>query len=456
MNFPKHIFKAYDIRGLYPEELTEDLAYKIGRAYGQIRQKELGRDDAVVVVGRDMRLSSPDLAKAVIEGLTDQGIDVIDIGLASTPTFYFAVSFYGYDGGLQVSASHNSKEYNGIKIVRDKAMPFGKGTGMEELCELVENGDFSEKKIKEQVIKKEGVIDAQVDFELNYASLKEIGKFKIVIDTANSMGAQYLEKLFENLPQIELVKMNWELDGTFPSHLADPFVKENVIDLEKRVVEEGADLGIATDGDGDRIFFIDNEGNMVDPAILRGIMAKIFLQIYPKATICYDIRPGKITRDMIVENGGTPVVTRVGHSLIKQKMVETGAVFGGESSGHFFVKFDHGIYEAPMVVTLKLLQELTKEKKSFVEYVTPFKKYFHSGEHNFKVDDKIGVLQKLKEKYSDAEEIDELDGLSFIYSNYWFNVRASNTESLLRLNLEADSKDLMESKLEEVKNIITN
>jgi len=453
MNFPKHIFKAYDIRGLYPEELTEELAYKIGRAYGQIRQKELGCDDTVVVVGRDMRLSSPDLAKAVIEGLIDQGVDVIDIGLASTPTFYFAVSFYGYDGGLQISASHNPKEYNGVKIVRASASPFGKGTGMEELSDLVQNGDFSEKKTKEQVVKKDGVVDAQVDLELKFAGTKEIGKFKIVVDTANSMGAPYLEKLFDKLPQIELVKMNWELDGTFPSHLADPFVEENVADLKKKVIEEKADLGIATDGDGDRIFFIDNEGKMVDPAIVRGIMAKIFLQIYPKATICYDIRPGKITRDMILENGGTPVVTRVGHSFIKQKMVETSAVFGGESSGHFFAKFDHGIYEAPMVVTLKLLQELTKEKQSLVEYIKPFKKYFHSGEHNFKVEDKEGMLQTLKERYSNAE-INDLDGLSFTYPDYWFNVRASNTESLLRLNLEAKTEELMVSKLEEVKNVI--
>lgn len=454
------IFKAYDIRGIYGSELTEATAYKVARAFVVLRCQETKKDGLKIVVGRDMRLSSPELHEAVVKGLCDQGADVVDIGLVSAPTFYFAVCHLGADGGLMVSASHNPKEYNGIKITRENAKPFGKGSGMEELRALVEKGEpayrtgrFFESVKKGTAIMREGILDEQVKYEEQGVDLKIISKFKIVVDPANAMGAQYLEKLFADLPQVELIKMNFELDGTFPAHQADPFQEENIADLKKRVLAEKADLGIATDGDGDRIFFIDNEGELLEPAILRGIMAKLFLRDNSGATICYDIRPGKITEDMILENGGVPSVTRVGHSLIKKQMLEVGAVFGGESSGHFFVKFPHGVYEAPMLVTLKLLLELSETGETLADYARPLRKYFHSGEINFKVGDKESTLKRLREKYANAE-LDELDGLSFTYPDYWFNVRASNTESLLRLNLEAWSKELMEQKTKEVSDLI--
>lgn len=448
-----NIFKAYDVRGIYGSELTEDLAYKISRAYAVLRQKELGRTNLTIIVGRDMRLSSPSLSEAVIRGLIEQGANVIEIGLASTPTFYFAVCHLKADGGMIVSASHNPKEYNGIKITRENAKPLGAGSGMEELKLLVEEGAWPEPTRMGEVTQHAGVIHEQVKYEEQGIDLSKIKKFKIVADTANAMGADYLERLFADLPQVDLVKMNFEFDGTFPVHEADPFREENVSDLKKRVVAEKADLGIATDGDGDRIFFVDNNGEMVEPAILRGILAKIFLRDYPGATICYDIRPGKITEDMILENGGVPSVTRVGHSLIKKQMIETGAVFGGESSGHFFVKFPHGVYEAPMVVILKLLLELSENNIGLSNYVRPFKKYFHSGEINFKGADKEKVFAVLKEKYSDAQ-ISDLDGLTFTYPDFWFNVRGSNTEALVRLNLEARNEKIMKEKTNEISNII--
>lgn len=448
-----NIFKAYDIRGIYGTELTEDIAYKTARAYAVMRQKELQKEKISIVVGRDMRLSSPSLSEAVMRGLTDQGADVIDIGLASTPTFYFAVCELKADGGMIVSASHNPKEYNGIKITRANAVPFGAGTGMEELQASVENFTAIEPSAKGDLKKYEGITAEQVKYEEQGIDLSQIKKIKIVADTANAMGADYLEKLFADLPQVELVKMNFELDGTFPAHQADPFQEENTADLKKKVLAEKADLGIATDGDGDRIFFIDNEGHMLEPAILRGIMAKIFLRDNPGATICYDIRPGKITEDMIRENGGIPSVTRVGHSLIKKQMLQTGAVFGGESSGHFFVKFPHGVYEAPMVVIMKLLMELSEANLSLADYARPLKKYFHSGEINFKGADKEKVFVRLKEKYPDAK-VNDLDGLTFTYPDFWFNVRGSNTESLVRLNLEAQSEKIMKEKTNEVSNMI--
>ncbi len=448
------IYKAYDIRGIYPDELNEELAKKIAQAFAVMRKKELNKEQITLVVGADMRLSSPSLKKQVIEGLFESGVRVIDIDLVSTPTFYFAVSYFGYDGGLMVSASHNPAQYNGIKLVREGAKPFGQGNGMEELQKIVEQNEFVISENKGNIISKEEMLFTQTKEEEKFADLKKIKSMKIVADAANAMGAQYLSELFADLPQIELIKMNFDLDGTFPSHEADPFKDENIADLKKCVLQEKADLGIATDGDGDRIFFIDNKGELVEPSIIRGIMAELFLRDNPGSTICYDIRPGKITRDMIEQNGGVPSVTRVGHSLIKKQMLETGAVFGGESSGHFFVKFPYGVFEAPMVVTLKLLQELSEKNISLADYTEPLKKYFHSGEINFKVADKNVVMQKLKEKFADAE-ISDLDGLTFEYPDFWFNVRASNTESLLRLNLEGIDNKIVEEKTAKISEIIS-
>lgn len=453
MSFSEHIFKAYDIRGLHPQELNEELAYKIGRAFARLRQKEAGKDKIKIVVGRDMRLSSPALFTEVKRGLLEQGADVVDIGLSSTPTFYFAVSYYGYDGGMLVSASHNPKEYNGVKIVRSGAAPFGRGTGMEELRDLVKSDRFvfnGEAGIEE---KKENIVDEEVKLCEAFADLKKIRSMKIALDTANAMGIIYLDRMFRDLPQIKLVKINSKLDGTFPAHQADPLQEKNMGDLKKLVLAESADLGIATDGDGDRIFFVDNEGKRIKPEIMRGIIAQTFLRDNPGAVICYDIRPGKITEDMILAAGGKPLVTMVGHSLIKKQMLETGAIFGGESSGHFFVKFPHGVYEAPVIAALRFLQELSASGLSSAEFVKPLDKYFHSGEINFTVKDKDGVLRRLKEKYVDAE-INYLDGLTFTYPDFWFNVRASNTEPLLRLNLEAMADKLMKEKIIEIREII--
>ena len=422
--FPTHIFKAYDIRGVYPTELNEDLAYRVGRSFTFLRQKELGRSNVKLVAGHDMRLSSPSLFLALKNGIIDQGGDVVDVGLCSTPTFYFATAYFQYDGGVLVTASHNPKEYNGIKLVREAAKPVGKGIGMEELRALVEEDNLPVVEQKGVVTPHEHIGLEEVETAKKWGELEKIKPFKIVLDTANSMGITYLEPLFAALPQVKLIKINSELDGSFPSHQPDPFQEENTRELRARVVAEGADLGIATDGDGDRIFFVDDKGALVEPALVRGIMAKIFLRSNPGAVICYDIRPGKITEDMILENGGKPSVTKVGHSLIKEQMLKTGAIFGGESSGHFFVRFPFGTFEAPLVVVI-----------------------------NYQAQDKDKVFAQLKERYHDAQ-INDLDGLTFAYDDWWFNVRGSNTEPLLRLNLEAKTKEIMQQKVQEVSGVI--
>jgi phosphomannomutase len=447
------IFKAYDIRGVYPSELDEAAAENIARAFAAMRQQETGKQDVTILVGRDMRVSSPALTAAVIRGLTQQGADVVDIGLASTPTYYFGVAFFGYDGGMQISASHNPAQYNGLKIVRDQAKPVGNGTGMEELKAMVMDQKIPAPTRTGTVSERTDTLAEQLKEEMRHGDPGAVKPMVIVADAANAMGSQYLDQLFSQLPQVTVHRLFWDLDGTFPNHEADPFKAENITALQAAVRDKHADLGIATDGDGDRIFFVDNTGELIDPAIVRGILAQVFLAEKPGAKICYDIRPGRITRDMIEQAGGVPVVTKVGHSLIKAQALVEGAYFAGESSGHFFLNLPYGCFEMPMIMALKLLTAFSKSGQTVEEFVRPLRKYFHSGEINSKVADVPTVLEQIKEKYADGQ-VNLLDGVSVEYPDWWFNVRGSNTEPLIRLNLEARTQELMEQKRDEVLAVI--
>ncbi len=452
MAFPTQIYKAYDIRGVYGEELTEDIAYRTGKAFAEFIKKDQNKANPTVVVGYDMRGSSPSLTKEIVKGITEQGVNIVNIGLASTPTFYYAVAKYSYDGGLQISASHNPAKYNGFKMTRDRAKAISGESGIKEISDMAEKNEFKPADDKGKISERKDILNNQIEESLKIIDIKDIKPFKVVIDTANGMGAMMMEELFKKLP-CELVKINWELDGNFPNHEADPLKDENNKQLQEKVLAEKADLGIALDGDGDRIFFIDNTGKTIEPAIIRGILSKIYLAIYPGATICYDVRPGKITEDMILQYGGKPVVTKVGHSLIKEKAIEVGAVFAGESSGHFFVKHDYGIFEEPTELTLRLLLEWSSSNQTIAEQIKPLEKYWHSGEINFAVEDKQKVFDNLREKYGDNLKYD-FDGVSFEFDDYWFNVRPSNTENKVRLNLEARSESVMEEKTVEIKEII--
>ena len=453
MEVNAQIFKAYDIRGIYQQDFDEDLAYKLGKAYVKLRQQELGRESITVVSARDMRLSSESLQASVIKGMVEAGAQVVNINLASTPTFYFAVANYGYDGGIQVSASHNPAKYNGFKMVRERALPIGEGNGMEEIKALVLGADLPAAGLAGSVTDKAGVIADQVAHDLEHVDLALIKPMTIVIDTANAMGATFFDELFAKLPQIKLIKMNWQLDGTFPAHEADPFKHENMVSLCERVIAEKADLGISTDGDADRIFFVTEGGEAVEAGITRAILCQIFLAEKPGAKIAYDIRPGRITPDTIISHGGTLIITRVGHSLIKAQAIAAGAYFAGESSGHFFLNMDEGCYEVPMIVALKIMSELSKSGQTFSEYIKPYQKYFHSGEINSKVIDPKAKIEEIRSKFADGTQ-SALDGITVEYDDYWFNVRASNTEPLLRLNLEATTKEKMEEKRDELLELI--
>lgn len=448
------IFKAYDIRGIYGQDLDEETAYLLGHAYVAMRrEKDKITKPLHIVVGRDMRLSSPSLHESLIKGLIEAGVNVIDIGLISTPSFYFAVANYNYDGGIIVSASHNPSEYNGFKITREKAIPVSGETGINYLRDKVISGKFKPAEKPGTVNLNKNVLEDQIVHDLKFGNLQKIKPLRVVVDVANSMGSQYIESIFKKLP-CELIKMNFELDGNFPAHEADPLKEKNMQDLQACVLKEKADLGIATDGDGDRIFFVDNKGKTIEQSIIRGILAKAFLRDKPGSKIAYDIRPGKITRDLIEENGGVPIVTRVGHSLIKEQALKEGAYFAGESSGHFFLNLDMGCFEMPVIMILKLLEEFSEANQTIADYIKPYQKYFHSGEINSSVEKKYEEIFKLiEEKYSDAK-ISKLDGITVEYPDFWFNVRGSNTEPKLRLNLEAVDQKIMEEKRDEVLEII--
>lgn len=455
MNIDASIFKSYDIRGLYPSQLNENLAYKISLAYSEIIKRENPNIDNInIVVGNDMRLSSPSLKTQIIKGLTESGINVIDIGLATTPTFYFAVSYYGYLGGIQVSASHNPKEYNGFKLVRNGAVPLSGEHGIYEIRDIVIADNFSKTTKIGSVTEKSGIVEEEVktqikDLKINIDNIK---KFKVVVDTANAMAVLDIKAMFKTI-NCDLILLNENLDGNFPSHQPDPLKDENLKILKDSVVKNNADIGIGPDGDGDRYFFIDEKGEIIRQEILRGIMAQIALKENPGSTVCYDIRPGKITKDMIEQAGGIASVTKVGHSLIKEQMLKENAVFGGESSGHYFYKFNYGTFEAPIVLVLKFLEYISNKSVPLSKIIAPYKIYFHSGEINEKVNDSNLIIEKIKQKYSDAKQ-SFLDGVTVEYPDFWFNVRSSNTESLLRLNLEAKTKELMEEKRDDVLKIM--
>jgi phosphomannomutase len=455
MQIPHHVFKAYDIRGLVDTEITPLFAYNLGKAFATFLREEEGKADPVVTVGRDMRESSFELQRMLMEGLVLGGCKVLDIGLISTPAFYFAVSHLKADGGIMVSASHNPAKYNGFKITREKAIAISGETGIKEMGRMMERETFDRPPSPGDIEEIKDIPAQHAAAEIAFANVHRLPRFKIVADSANGMGAQYLDETFKKI-DMDVTRMFWDFDGRFPNHEADPFKLENTVALRAKVVELGADIGIATDGDGDRIFFIDDKGEMVEPAILRGIVAQAMLRRFPGATICYDIRPGRITEDLILESGGRPVVTRVGHALIKEKMREVNAVFAGESSGHFYMKMPEGSYEAPIATMLILLSEMMRaEGKKLSDIVAPLKKYSHSGEINYHVEDKTECIDRIKEYFHDGDQM-ELDGLTVTYPDFWFNVRASNTEPVLRMNLEAKDEETMVKRRDEVAKIIEN
>jgi len=452
MNFPKHIFKAYDIRGLVEEDLSEQLSYRLGRAFVEFLRDEGTFDEGKsIVVGRDMRDSSPSFQNEVIRGMIDEGASVVDIGLTSTPVFNFACAdFDEYIGGIMVTASHNPSEYNGFKITKGDGLPVGKGSGMERLRDLVIEGEFIEKKKRGAVISRD-VRDHYIEKIFSLVSAENIKPLKLVIDGGNGMGKVTIPRVLENLP-VEVTYMYMEPDGNFPNHEANPLKEETLKDLQAKVIEVGADFGFALDGDADRIGLVDEKGEIVSPSEVGALIGLEMLDKNPNMHMLYDLRSSKIVPQVWKEKGASTEFCMVGHALIKKMMRETNAGFGSELSQHLYFKDMHYL-ESTDLCLLLILDILSREGKKLSELREPLQgKYFHSGEQNFKVADPDFLLTDIKDKYAKAAiTSSDLDGLYMEFDWGFFSLRKSNTEPVIRLNLEASTKAKMEEMLEEIR-----
>ncbi|MFA4831692.1 MAG: phosphomannomutase/phosphoglucomutase [Patescibacteria group bacterium] len=452
MIFPDHIFKSYDIRGLVKGELSAELAYKLGRAF-VVFMKNKG--NGKFVAGRDMRESSIEFQNQIIQGIMDEGGEVVDIGLVSTPLFNFACAHYqDHVGGIMVTASHNPAEYNGFKMTMGDGLPIGGQTGMLEIKELVKAGNFKKTDIvrKKAVIKKD-VLPDYIARIFSLAAKESVKPMKIVVDGGNGMTGAVLPKVLEQLP-IEVEYLYIEPDGNFPNHEANPLKLETLKDLQAKVIEIGADFGFASDGDADRIGLVDGKGEIVEASFAGALIGLEILKEKKQGIMLYDLRSSMIVPEVWQDNGGVPEMCMVGHANIKKVMKEKQAIFGSELSQHFYFGDLYNI-ESSDLSLLYILRMLSREGKPLSELVKPLKKYFHSGEINFEVKDKEGVIAKIEEKYKDeALEISHLDGLWMRFDWGWLNVRKSNTEPLLRLNLEAREEKMMKKRMKEVSLII--
>jgi phosphomannomutase len=434
------IFKAYDVRGLVDKEITADFCFATGVAFARFLQQE--REPGTVVIGEDMRPSSPVFADAFSAGVTSQGFDVIRIGLASTDMLYFAAGKLNMPGAM-FTASHNPAEYNGIKMCLSGARPIGKESGLLTIEKFVVEGSPLELR-SVGVEREQSMLDEYVDHLLTLVDLHKTRPLKVVIDAGNGMAGHTAPAVFKRL-NFDVIEMYFELDGTFPNHEANPIDPKNLADLSKAVKKHKADIGLAFDGDADRCFLVDEKGDLVNPSALTALIADRALATDPGSTIIYNLISSRSVREVVEENGGTAVRSRVGHSYIKKLMAETGAIFGGEHSGHFYFR-DFWRADSGMLAALHALAALSESKGTLSQLLETYNRYSSSGEINSVVSDAEAVMKKIEDFYLAMGSIttDHLDGLTVESADWWFNVRASNTEPLLRLNVEATTKTLME------------
>jgi len=435
------VFKAYDVRGLVDEQIDDDLARKVGAAFVAVTKAP------TVVVGHDMRPSSPGMAGAFADGAAAAGADVVMIGLASTDQLYFASGHLGYAGAM-FTASHNPAQYNGIKMCRTHAQPIGMDTGLAEIRDAVEKGTSTSAKNSAKIegeISEHNVLDAYAAHLLSLAPVTG-RRLKVVADAGNGMAGLTAPAVFERLgaDKVELIPMYFELDGTFPNHEANPIDPATLVDLQARVLAEGADIGLAFDGDADRCFVVDEKGRAVSPSILTALIAARELGRVPGSSVIHNLITSRAVPQIVTELGGKPVRTRVGHSFIKATMAETDAIFGGEHSGHFYFR-DFWRADSGMLAALHTLAALAETDRPLSELLAEYERFVASGEINSKVDDQAAILAELEATYADTDgiTIDHLDGLSVDAADWWFNVRASNTEPLLRLNAEGKDAETM-------------
>jgi phosphomannomutase len=441
------VFKAYDVRGIHATELDEDGAYRIGRAYVEHFHPR------TIAVGRDMRLSSPSMAAAVVEGAADGGADVLDLGMIGTEMLYFAVGDRGLDGGIVVTASHNPKEYTGMKIVRRGALPVGGDSGLEDVRRVAEAG-FGEATRRGE-IRPEDVWDGFVDKVLSFVDRDAIRPLRVVVDAANGMAGTMLPRVLERLPQLDVVRCYFDPDGSFPNHEPNPLLPENREFIVERTRAEGADVGVAYDGDADRCFFVDDTGEFVPGDFVTALLARAMLEKERGAKVVYDVRASWAVPRAIEEAGGIALVNRVGHAFIKERIREEDALFAGEVSAHYYFR-DFTQADTGVVPFLVMLELLSRAEGPLSHLLAPFRsRYFLTGEINTPVADVALKLRELEERYAaQGGRVSHLDGVSVDFDDWHFNVRPSNTEPLLRLNLEALDAGTMERRRDEVLEVI--
>jgi phosphomannomutase len=448
------IFKAYDVRGVVPDELDESVARATGAAFVEVLDVLAGA--GAVVVGYDMRPSSPALAAAFAEGVTSTGADVVDIGLASTDQLYFASGRLQLPGAM-FTASHNPARYNGIKMCRTGASPVGSESGLRDIADLVSKAlvDGPTSVPVDGGVTHKNLLTAYADHLNELVDLSKIRPLKVVVDAGNGMGGYTVPAVFATGP-VEIVPMYFELDGNFPNHEANPLDPKNLVDLQAKVRKVGADLGLAFDGDADRCFVVDERGEPISPSAVTGLVAVRELAKHPGSAVIHNLITSKAVPELITEHGGTPVRARVGHSYIKQKMAETDAVFGGEHSAHYYFR-DFWRADTGMLAALHVLAALGEQDKPASELFAAYERYVASGEINSRVDDAAATVAAIEDTYGgqDGITVDHLDGLTVNAEKWWFNVRASNTEPLLRLNVEAGDAATMERVRDEVLALIT-
>ena len=449
MHINPDIFKAYDVRGLYPSEINEGVANLIGRglaAYLRVPS---------IAVSRDMRLSSPALAAAFIEGVRSQGTDVIDYGMMGTDMLYFAVVRDGLGGGAQITASHNPKQYNGVKMVRAEALPLSGDAGIGDIRDMIAADRLPPPAARPGAVSNRSVVSDYVEKVMSFVDATVIKPFSVVLDAGSGMAGLVAPAMFDRLP-CKTTKLCFTIDGNFPTHEANPLIEENRLDITAELISQKADIGIAWDGDADRCFFIDGSGEFISGDFVTALLAEAFLLKYPGSTIVYDLRASHAVKDMVTQYGGRALMNRVGHAFIKQRMRDEDAVFGGEVTGHYYFR-DFYYADNGLIPALLMLELMSKKNKSLHELLQPFReRYFISGEINTKLASMQDVPKKLaaiEARYTDAT-IARMDGVSVDYPDWHFNVRPSNTEPLLRLNLEAGSPEMMERKRDEVLELI--
>jgi phosphomannomutase len=445
MELDHGIFKAYDVRGVYPREINEEAARAIGAAFIAYLQAKR------IAVGRDMRVSSPALAAAFVDGATSQGADVVDYGMIATDMLYFAVASDGLEGGVQVTASHNPGQYNGMKMVRQEAFPLSGEAGISDIRDMIANDRLPPPCPRRGTVTTKPVVDAYIAHVMSFIDASVIKPFNVVLDAGSGMGGLVAPKLFDQLP-CRTTRLCFDIDGRFPNHEANPLIEENRRDIVARVIEEKADVGIAWDGDADRCFFITGTGEFVSGDFVTALLSEAFLLRHPGATVIYDLRASHAVRDTVARYGGTALMNRVGHAFIKQRMRESNAIFGGEVTGHYYFR-DNFFADNGFIPALLLLELMSKRGQSLQELLEPLaNRYFISGEINTKLGSMDLVPSKLAEisaAYADGHQY-TLDGISVEYEDWHFNVRPSNTEPLLRLNLEATTAELMAKRRDEV------